>query len=247
MSSSFTLTIDWLAFTLPITSARETMQVLGGAWTRREGRFRRYSVSWNTQGAGRGIGKLGTGALRDPRVVHVDLSAGIIAPWPHDKVQTILHWVLNKERHLTRNDCAFDDRASCVPLPTIRQAIGGGQCVTHGLSGCSESAPDRFIRGHRPEIRSISAILRVNPLLRIYDKRLELHAKARADWQEYGIRREFELENNRTQLCGQALTALEAGRSVSTKLHNHRFGLRRPGLNGRPAVYELYQIQLQTT
>ena len=36
MSSPFTLTIDWLAFTLPSGSARDTMQMLGGDWTKSE-------------------------------------------------------------------------------------------------------------------------------------------------------------------------------------------------------------------
>ena len=34
MTSPFSLTIDWFAFTLPTASARETMEVLGGDWTK---------------------------------------------------------------------------------------------------------------------------------------------------------------------------------------------------------------------
>ena len=46
-------------------------------------------------------------------------------------------------------------------------------------------------------------------LLRIYDKRLELQAKEREDWQEYGIRWELELKKDRAQVCGQVLSFLE--------------------------------------
>lgn len=208
MSSPFTLTIDWLAFTLPNTSARETMEVLGGDWTKAEGSFRRYPISWITASSGRGIGKLGTGALRDPREVHVDLSAGIVAPWPHDKVRAVLQWVLNNGGHLTRIDCALDDRASCVPLSTIRHAIEGGQCVTRAEQMqhiASQSIHKRTVSGETIYLGSPYS----QTFLRIYDKRLELQAKERAEWQEYGIRWELELKKDRAQLCGQALMALE--------------------------------------
>lgn len=208
MSSPFTLTIDWLAFTVPHTSAHETMQMLGGDWTKAEGSFRRYPISWITASSGRGIGKLGTGALRDPREVHVDLSAGIVAPWPHDKVRAVLQWVLNNGGHLTRIDCALDDRASCVALSTIRHAIEGGQCVTRAEQMqhiASQSIHKRTVSGETIYLGSPYS----QTFLRIYDKRLELQAKERAEWQEYGIRWELELKKDRAQLCGQALMALE--------------------------------------
>ena len=66
MSSPFTLTIDWLAFTLPIGVPKDTINLLGGDWTKSEIGFRGYPRSWMTAGAGRGIGKLGIGAPRAP-------------------------------------------------------------------------------------------------------------------------------------------------------------------------------------
>jgi hypothetical protein len=45
MSSPFTLTIDWLAFTLPAGSAQDTMQMLGGDWAKGETGFRGYPAS----------------------------------------------------------------------------------------------------------------------------------------------------------------------------------------------------------
>ena len=173
MSSPFTLTIDWLAFTLPSGSARDTMQMLGGDWTKSETGFRGYPASWITAGAGRGVGKLGTRAPRAPLEVHVDLSAGIVAPWSSGKVRTVLQWIVKQDGHLTRLDCAFDDRASRVPLSTIRQAIEAGQCVT---------------RADRMQRISSSSIHKATPsgetlyigspqsqtLLRVYDKRLDV-------------------------------------------------------------------------
>jgi len=130
MSSPFTLTIDWLAFTLPAGAARDTMEMVGDDWTKSDTGFRGYPASWITASASRGVGKLGTGAPRAPLEVHVDLSAGIVAPWPTNKVRTVLQWIMKQDGHLTRLDCPLDDRASCVALSTIKHAIQAGQCVT---------------------------------------------------------------------------------------------------------------------
>ena len=51
MSSPFTLTIDWLAFTLPSGSVKDTMEMLGGDWTKGDTGFRGYPVSWITTSA----------------------------------------------------------------------------------------------------------------------------------------------------------------------------------------------------
>lgn len=208
MSSPFTLTIDWLAFTLPVGSVQDTMHVIGGDWTKSEVGFRGYPSSWITEGAGRGVGKLGTGALRSTREVHVDLSAGIVASWSIDKVRTVLQWVLSRDGHFTRLDCALDDRSSSVPLSTIKQAVDVGQCVTRA---------DRMQRISSGSIHkgtpSGETIYIGSPhsqtLLRIYDKRLERQAKEHEDWQDYGIRWELELKKDRAQVCGQLLSYLE--------------------------------------
>ncbi len=208
MSSPFTLTIDWLAFTLPSGSVNDTVQMLGGDWTKGATGFRGYPASWITTSGSRGVGKLGTGAPRAPLEVHVDLSAGIVAPWPTEKVRMVLQWILKQDGHLTRLDYALDDRNSCVPLLMIRQAIEAGQCVT---------------RADRMQSISSSSIHRATPsgetlylgspqsqtLLRVYDKRLESQAKQREDWQDYGIRWELELKKERAQACGQVLSYLE--------------------------------------
>ncbi len=77
----FTLTIDWLAFTLPEASAPDVMSHIGGEWTRGKAGFRGYPLSWILTDPSRGVGLLGTGAPRRPREVHVDLSAGIVSSW----------------------------------------------------------------------------------------------------------------------------------------------------------------------
>jgi hypothetical protein len=43
MDSTFTLSIDWLAFTVLASNPQETMKVLGGEWSRAKGGFSRLS------------------------------------------------------------------------------------------------------------------------------------------------------------------------------------------------------------
>jgi DNA relaxase NicK len=208
MSTPFTLTIDWLAFTLPSGSVTDTMEMLGGDWTKSQTGFRGYPASWITASASRGVGKLGTGATRAPLEVHVDLSAGIVAPWPLGKARTVLQWILQQDGHLTRLDCALDDRNSSVPLSTIRQAIEAGQCVTR--ADHMQRISSRSIHHDTPSGETLYlGSPQSQTLLRVYDKRLESQAKQREDWQEYGIRWELELKKDRAQVCGQVLSYLE--------------------------------------
>jgi phage replication initiation protein len=208
MSPPFTLTIDWLAFTLPSGSVKDTIEMVGGDWTKSATGFRGYPASWITASASRGVGKLGTGAPRAPLEVHVDLSAGIVAPWPTDKVRTVFQWIVKQEGHLTRLDCALDDRASCVPLSTIRQAIASGQCVTR--ADRMQRISSRSIHKDTPSGETLYlGSPQSQTLLRVYDKRLESQAKQREDWQDYGIRWELELKKDRAQVCGQVLSYLE--------------------------------------
>jgi DNA relaxase NicK len=184
------------------------MQMVEGDWTKSETGFRGYPASWITASASRGVGKLGTGAPRAPLEVHVDLSAGIVAPWPSGKVRTVLQWILKQDGHLTRLDCALDDRNSCVPLSTIRQAIEAGQCVTR--ADRMQRISSRSIHKDTPSGETLYlGSPHSQTLLRIYDKRLESQAKQREDWQDYGIRWELELKKDRAQVCGQVLSYLE--------------------------------------
>ena len=154
------------------------------------------------------MGKLGAGAPRAPLEVHVDLSGGIVAPWPSGKVRTVLQWILKHDGHLTRLDCALDDRNSCVPLSTIRQAIVVGQCVTR--ADRMQRISSRSIHTDTPSGETLYlGSPHSQTLLRIYDKRLESQAKQREDWQDYGIRWELELKKDRAQCCGQVLSYLE--------------------------------------
>ncbi len=120
----------------------------------------------------------------------------------------VLQWIVKQEGHLTRLDCALDDRKSCVPLSTIRQAVEAGQCVTR--ADRIQSISTSSIHTGTPSGETIYVgSPHSQTLLRIYDKRLELQAKEQEDWQYYGIRWELELKQERAQVCGQVLSYLE--------------------------------------
>ncbi len=208
MSSPFTLTIDWLSFTLPSGTAKETMAILEGEWTKSQAGFRGYPLSWITVASDRGMGKLGTGAPRSPLEVHVDLSAGIVSTWPSRKVRTVLQWILKHEGHLTRLDCALDDRTCTVPLQTIKAAIETGQCVTRA-DRMQTIASSSIHKGTPSGETLYLGSPHSQTLLRIYDKRAELQAKGRNNWEAYGIRWELQLKQERAQVCGQVLAYLE--------------------------------------
>lgn len=208
MSSPFTLTIDWLSFTLPNGTVKETMEILEGVWIKSQAGFRGYPLSWMTVASDRGVGKLGTGAPRSPLEVHVDLSAGIVSAWPTAKVRTVLQWVLSHEGHLTRLDCALDDRTSTVSLHTIKSAIESGQCVTRA-DRMQTIASGSIHKGTPSGETLYVGSPHSQTLLRIYDKRAEMQAKARDDWESYGIRWELQLKQERAQVCGQVLAYIE--------------------------------------
>jgi phage replication initiation protein len=91
-----------------------------------------------------------------------------------------------QQGHVTRIDCALDDRAGTVPVSTIREAVAAGLCVTRAAQvrhivsnlthGTGATTGETMYFGS-PQSQT---------LLRIYDKRLELKSKGQENWQDYG-------------------------------------------------------------
>ncbi|MEX5217493.1 MAG: replication initiation factor domain-containing protein [Nitrospira sp.] len=209
MEWPFTLSIDWLAFTVRVVTPREVMEAVGGQWSRAKGGFRGYPVSWIRQDGVRGVGKLGSGARGRPGETHVDLSGGIVGAQALDQVQSPLKWIQEKQGHVTRIDCALDDRQGKVSVAMVRKAIDAGQCVTR--AGQVRDMGSRLIHGTRAVTGETLYVgsPRSQTLLRIYDKRLELQSAEREDAEEYGVRWELQLKKDRAQVCAQVLTHLE--------------------------------------
>ncbi len=208
-SGGFTQTIDWLAFTLPKAEVDEVIKTIGGDWFQSETGFRGYPVArLMTQGK-TGVAKLGTGAPRSPKEVHVDLSAGIVSQWDETKLKTILAWIFAQKGHVTRVDVALDDREATVAVETVRQAVEAGHVV-------SRSKQFKVIQAskHRDGVRTGETLYfgsrESQSMLRVYDKRLELQAKGREDAASYGVRWEMELKQDRGQACAKALLTLDS-------------------------------------
>ena len=203
----FTETLDWLAFTVPQATVDEINTVVGGEWFERTTGFRGYPTCRLTNQGRHGVGKLGTGAPRNPKEVHVDLSAGIVSTWDEVKIRSVLTSVFARGGHMTRMDVALDDRAAGVSIAQVKQAVGAGQAVTRSqkfqvLAGSSlrDGAPtgDTLYFGSRES----------QTMLRVYDKRLELQQKGREEAKDYGVRWELELKKDRAQACAKALLTL---------------------------------------
>lgn len=205
MDSHFTLLVDWLAFTVPASSVEETIQVLGGDWEKAKAGFRGYPICWIRSDALRGVGKLGTRAPRRPNEIHADLSGGIVSKFTLEQIRHLLRWIEEKQGHLTRIDCALDDRKNTVSMDTIRQAVDAGKCVTRAKTmrrfSSSPTHGPYAITGETIYLGSAQS----ETLLRIYDKSLELKTKEHENWQDYGVRWELEFKKTRAQLCGRAL------------------------------------------
>ena len=71
---SWTCALGWLRFTVPIATVQEVMTHVGGDWIQDRKGFQGYSQGWLSRGTSGGLGRIGTGATRAPREVHVDLS-----------------------------------------------------------------------------------------------------------------------------------------------------------------------------
>lgn len=207
-NQAFTLTIDWLAFTLPEASAQDVMRVVGGEWTKGKAGFRGYPLSWILADPSRGVGLLGTGSPRRLREVHVDLSAGIVSSWELSKVRAILQWIFHQQGHVTRLDCALDDRQPLVPLTVVTAAAKAGQCITRA----DRVQVIRSFSLHKGTTLGDTIYFdsrQSQTLLRVYDKRLELLAKKNPESDAYGIRWELEFKQDRANLCAKFLVNLD--------------------------------------
>jgi len=137
----------------------------------------------------------------------VDLSAGIVSSWDLSTVRAILQWIFQQQGHVTRLDCALDDRQPLVPLTVITAAAEVGQCISradrvqviHSFSLHKGTPSGETIYFGSPQSQT---------LLRVYDKRLERLAKKHPDSDAYGIRWELEFKQDRAQLCAKLLVNL---------------------------------------
>ncbi|MDE3018833.1 MAG: replication initiation factor domain-containing protein, partial [Nitrospirota bacterium] len=124
------------------------------------------------------------------------------------RVKTVLDWINEHQGHVTRFDCALDDRASQVTLEHVKAAVAAGQCLTRARQFRLVAASD-LNQGTATGETLYFGSPTSQTLLRVYDKRLEMQHKERENWQDYGIRWELELKKERAQACTAALRGWE--------------------------------------
>jgi phage replication initiation protein len=108
MESGFTLSIDWLAFTVLASNPQETMKVLGGDWSKAKGGFRGYPLSWMRVGRpARGRQTWAPMPLGVRMKSMWTLSGGLASALTLDQIRTLLQWVHAQQGHVTRIDCAL--------------------------------------------------------------------------------------------------------------------------------------------
>lgn len=207
MNGPFSQTIDWLAFTVPNATVEEATQMVGGEWIQLEHGFRGYPICSMTSRGRQGVGKLGTGAHRNTKEVHVDLSGGIVSTWTEHKVRDVLQWIFSKQGHITRMDVALDDRQASVSVEQVHKAFEAGQAVTRSQKFQVLKTSSNTDGGSRGETLYFGS-RQSQTMLRVYDKRLEMEQKKRDDAKDYGVRWELEFKEDRAQACAKALLNL---------------------------------------
>jgi hypothetical protein len=226
-SHPFTLTLDWLAFTLPESSVGEVVGTIGGNWSSCIGGFLGYPTSWIMDDGLPGSGRLGTGAPRKPHEVHVSLPAGIVSAWSLDKVQAVLDWVFDRKGRLTRIDSALDDRQPFVSVKQIKHAVDAGQSITRAKKILVTKETNSKTGADEGETLYIGC-RSSQTMLRVYDKRLEMQQKGRDNWKEYGVRWELQLKKHRAHACAEALRGLS-----EEKWRQYLIGVLRSCINFR--------------
>jgi phage replication initiation protein len=171
--SSWLFSIGWLRFTVPTSTVEILKTVLGeGDWIRDEKGYEGYREVWCCRGNDSGYGRIATGAKRNPREVHVDLSQELISHWTFEKFHKLAQWVLEHDGHFGRIDVALDDRLGIIDVDGVYEAVVKGHCVSH-FRQCQIigglDVPSGLDRGKTLALGSRQS----DTYLRIYDKAAE--------------------------------------------------------------------------
>ena len=203
----FLFSIDWLAFTVPSSTAEEVQQRVGGEWMPMEKGFNGYPRAWLCLSTGGGSGRIGTGMPHRAGDVHVSLSGEIVSAWEPIRVQAVCRWIQERKGHGTRVDLALDDRAGHATVSQVMAAADIGQAVMRWSTydakrRCSYKGKED-IQGEMIAFGSRQS----ESYLRVYDKRMEAEGKGKpveGSW----VRWELEFKKERAKLCVDLLAHL---------------------------------------
>ena len=204
--SGFSLSVDWLRFTIPSMAVQTVMEQLGGDFIQASSGFLGYTIGYLQTAGNRGLIRIGTGKKGNPQEVHVDCSGGVVSGWSFDKLQALARWVVNQRGKFGRIDNALDDRKGVVTVEQVEGAVRAGQAVKRSKKWRKvEESNDELdqITGYTLYLGSRQS----NTLIRIYDKALEQRGKG-VEVEGPWVRWEMELKDTRAHACGLALAHL---------------------------------------
>lgn len=119
-----------------------------------------------------------------------------------------------QQGHVTRIDCALDDRAGTVPVSTIREAVAAGSvCHACGSGPAYRLQPDAWDRSDNRGDDVLSASpAESDPACAFMTSASNSRAKGQENYQDYGTRWELELKKDRAEQCARALATLDESR-----------------------------------
>nr|WP_320116231.1 replication initiation factor domain-containing protein [uncultured Desulfuromonas sp.] len=227
------ISIDWLAFTFPITSKVKDVDLLPvvlGLTNHPVNHCPRglngYSAMFEVGGAKvlyKGSPEMG---------IHIVLSGRCLRDNYPDPLELIQH-VLMLGARFSRIDIAFDDYVGHIPIRRVRKSVQKGCCVGkskkyHVLEEGKLSSGEIIGQGVQIGVRTSSVIVR------FYDKRLE-RLKALQDDPDFQgklpdqwNRCELEVKNNAAQELAKQLYTIEDLRSVALRVLNEYVSFRIP-------------------
>jgi len=228
----FSLSVDYLRFTVPASTVDEVTAHVPGDWIEAKTGFRGYSKMMVAPVANGGLGRIGYANPQRPTEVHVDLTGGCLAGWTYNELRALAGWAVDmKGGHVGRLDNAFDDREGVASVADVAQAVQVGQAVLRARQWRKIEGGDadrRTSTGATFELGSRAS----QTFIRIYDKALEQASKGVAvegPW----VRWEMELKDERAQVCALALIA-----HSEEQYRQHLIGVLRSAVDFRECTYE---------
>lgn len=228
--SGFTVSIDYLRFTIPSISAESVVQLFKGTFRQSSTGKYGYTRSWFLENADRGQLAIYTGKPQAPREVHVDITGGITGGWSYEFIQSVFRFVRDHKGKVGRLDIAFDDTESAVSVAMVEEAVRRGQAVKRSKQWQKIEKGDDSNEsiGHTLYLGSRQS----DTFLRVYDKAKQLRAQRReclGSW----VRWELEIKHHRAEVCGTVLAAID-----EAQFREWAVGLLRSAVDFRDTTYE---------
>lgn len=228
--TGFSVSIDYLRFTIPSISAESVIKLFKGTFREsRTGKYG-YTLAWFLENADRGQLAIYTGKPQAPREVHVDITGGVTSGWTYDFIQSVVRFVRDNKGKVGRLDIAFDDTESEVSVEMVEEAVRKGQAVKRSKQWQKIEKGDNGNQstGYTLYLGSRQS----DTFLRVYDKAKQHRAEGR-ECPDRWVRWELEIKCQRAEQCGRVLSAID-----ETQFREFAVGLLRSSVDFRDTSYD---------